>query len=305
MLAINALCGFGANGGASGAAYGVFYGGYNGSYTELADKYTFSTNAVSATSSLSYARSNAQGASNFEVGVAFGATAGGYVAAIERYAFSTEAFSSGTGLTTARYGIGTCASVLYAYLIGGQTSGGTSGGVEKYQFSTQSRVSLTATNANVYACGAGRDDIGILAGGYYVGGIATCRKVTYATDAMANTTSLPAAKATHAAIGNKNAGVFAAGSTSNTLAARVATTYKYTYSSDAVAASTSLAAARFFVAGTSDDTIGVFAGGQTSTYLNSTETWGFATDSIAAGTNINGSARSAIGAFSSSPGGLM
>ena len=95
---------------ASGS-FALFGGGFTSANTAVTDRYTYSSNAVAAGTSLGTARDYLAAAGNATVGIFGGGVTTVVTNVTERYTYSGNTVAAGTSLGTARYGLAATSSL--------------------------------------------------------------------------------------------------------------------------------------------------------------------------------------------------
>lgn len=92
------------------ASFALFGGGYAGASTGVTDKYTYSSDARVAGTSLGTARAYLAAAGNSTVGIFGGGLAGSNTAVTDKYTYSDDTRVAGTELGTARFSLAATSS---------------------------------------------------------------------------------------------------------------------------------------------------------------------------------------------------
>lgn len=284
-------------GGAAGTPVGIFAGGYNGAAMTVTDKYSFSTFARSAGTSLSTARYVSEAFSTYTNGYINGGSGG--ASTVEKYKFSDDTISSGTSMPADRSWHGAANNSTVGVLGGGDSPGRTSTST-KLTFSGETWGSATSlTIARDALGGTSTSTTGYFVGGIDSGGfeVSGVDKYTFGDGTKTASTALDAVRSYAFPCGNTTQGVFCG----TAGGAQSASTSKITYSSDATAAGASLTTSNYARGGTGDPTNGIFAGGHT--FITTADKYVHSGNTTSA-TNSLGTARGYIAGASGTPGGF-
>lgn len=276
------------------------YGFYSGSgltlVTSGTEIYDYQSAAVSAGTSLTFAKCLVAAAGNKEIGIfAGGADTYGYgYDYASRYAYSDHSVSSGNSLSIGRAQFSAVSNNENCYFSGGENGGGTLNSIEKHNYASGARSNAFLLKARRAHCSVSTGVFGLHIGGVAAtsGSTTSSEKHYYANDTVVYGSDMGTYSNGNAATGNLEFGVI--------LGNRA---LKYRYTNNAVSGTTALKVGRDRSSAAGNSFIGMFAGGTSggSNYLSSTEKYTFEINSINPGTSlINGIREHA--ATSSNPG---
>jgi hypothetical protein len=175
------------------ATIGYFGGGWTtGNYFDKVDKYTFSTDEVSAGQVLTAAKRYVAACNSTTIGYFGGGYTGAELNKVDKYTFATNGVAAGTEITTATWGMAGFESSTIGYFTGGYTSSTYVNTTYKYTFATDGIAAGQVINTARYnPVGCNSLTTGYIGGGrdnsYYFKSV---EKYTFATNGVAAGTDL-------------------------------------------------------------------------------------------------------------------